>query len=234
MSEFRGNTLAQAVHLATRHYAHSRGLEHKLVFKKIDKQLRKFPFIERSKMGKTLFVGEGNFSFALSIAKRVTPVRGQFCATSLEPMSLTSHQTKKNIRALEQLGGQVKTGIDATRLSQHFYGRRFGLIVFQFPNIASRVPVYGQNANHWVVTRFLKNAIHHLSAEGDVAITTVDNPHYDGVFKMKEAARKAKYNAPDIFDFDPTDFAQYRHENTLGGVWALARQKSFATFVFRR
>lgn len=234
MTEFRGNTLAQAVHLATHQYAHSSRLEHKLLFKKIDKQSRRFPFIERVKAGNTLCVGEGNFSFALSIAKRAKPKQSQFCATSLEPMSLMSHQTKKNIRALEQLGGQIKTGIDATRLSQYFSGKKFDLIVFQFPNIASRIPIYGQSANHWLVTRFLRNAAHHLLAKGEIAITTVDNPHYEGVFKMKEAARKAQYNTPEIFNFNPTDFAQYRHENTLGGVSALERQQSFATFVFRR
>lgn len=234
MPEFHADSLTGAIHLATHCFRYSPALEKSLDFKKIEKQRQRYPFVERVRQRDVLLVGEGNFSFALSLVKRATPLKHRVYATSFTSVAKAPTRTRQNAEEIKRFGGQVQTGIDATKLSQYFSSKTFDIIIFQFPNIASRVPIYGQNPNHWLVTRFLRSALAHLRPAGEIAITTVDNPHYEGVFKMKEAARKVGLSAPDIFDFDPDDFPEYTHENTLGGTSAIQQQGSFATFVFKQ
>lgn len=135
-------------------------------------------------------------------------------------------------RKLLKLGCSVKTRVDATRLSDTIGKRQFRTIIFQFPNVASRDPRYGQNPNHVLVTRFLKNAQNHLKPGGLVVISTVDSPFYEGAFKMDEAARKAGFAAPVIYTFDPKDYTGYTHQKMANEESAANGHTAFATFVF--
>lgn len=233
MPEFRGATLQEVVHRATTGFRAPRGAEADLLFKKLDKSDRRYPFVRQARRGDMLLVGEGNFSFALSLARSAAPLRHRLVATTIEAEAALTEDAETNAHELVALGAEVGTRIDATRLSEHFSGPTFDLIAFQFPNAASRVALYGQNASHWLVTRFFRSAREHLRPSGEIVVSTVDNAYYEGVFKMAEAARKAGFPAPDILDFDPGDFPGYRHENTLGGTSALRDHRAFATFVFR-
>jgi len=71
-----------------------------------------------------------------------------------------------------------------------------------------------------------------LKQNGKIVMTIVDNPYYEGAFKLMDAAKKAGYMVSGIFDFVPTDFAGYSHENTIGDESALSDHCKFATFVF--
>jgi 25S rRNA (uracil2634-N3)-methyltransferase len=137
-----------------------------------------------------------------------------------------------NARKLLKLGCNIKTGVDATRRSDTIGKRQFRTIIFQFPNLASRDPRYGQNPNHDLVTRFLKNARNHLKPGGLVVISTVDSPFYEGAFKMDEAGRKAGFSAPAIYTFDPEDYPKYTRQNTANEESAADGHTAFATFVF--
>lgn len=137
-----------------------------------------------------------------------------------------------NACKLLTLGCSVKTGVDATRLSDTIGKRQFQTIIFQFPNVASRDPRYGQNPNHVLVTRFLKNARSHLKPDGLVIISTVDSPFYEGAFKMNEAARKVGFEAPSIYTFDPKAYSGYTHQNTANEESAADGHTAFATFGF--
>jgi len=61
--EFRGASLFDAVQQAVGRNAPA--VEHK----KLNKARQKFDFAARARLGRTLFVGEGNFSFALALAR---------------------------------------------------------------------------------------------------------------------------------------------------------------------
>lgn len=65
-----------------------------------------------------------------------------------------------------------------------------------------------------------------------VVISTVDSPFYEDAFKLNEAARKAGFTEPDIYDFQPSDFAGYTHQNTADEDSAIDDHGSFATFAF--
>jgi hypothetical protein len=144
----------------------------------------------------------------------------------------TVHSGYGNAQKLLKIGCQVKTSVDATQLSDTIGNRRFRTIIFQFPNVASRDPRYGQNPNHVLVTRFLKSAQDHLKSGGLVVISTVDSPFYEGAFKMDEAARKSGFAAPAIYTFAPNDYPGYTHQNTANEESAADGHTAFATFVF--
>lgn len=190
MYEFRGATLQEAVHQALRYPA--------LSTKKLAKVAAKFDFTARMPMGSVLFVGEGNLSFALTMSRKPRVPASSILATVYEAEEDLTDTAYDNARKLLKLGCSVKTGVDATRLSDTIGKRQFRTIIFQFPNVASRDPRYGQNPNHVLVTRFLKTARNHLKPGGLVIISTVDSPFYEGAFKMEEAARKAGFAAPAI------------------------------------
>jgi hypothetical protein len=224
MYEFRGATLQEAVQQALRYSA--------LSTKKLAKVAAKFDFTARMRMGSVLFVGEGNLSFALTMSRKPRVPTSSILATVYEAEEDLTDTAYDNARKLLKLGCSIKTRVDATRLTDAIGKRQFRTIIFQFPNVASRDPRYGQNPNHVLVTRFLKNAQNHLKLGGLVIVSTVDSPFYEGAFKMDEAARKAGFAAPAIYSFDPKDYPGYTHQNTANEESAADGYNAFATFVF--
>ena len=185
-------------------------------------------------MGSVLFAGEGNLSFALTMSRKPRVPTSSIMPTVYEVDGDLTDAAYENVRKLLNLGCIVSTGVDATRLSDTIGKRQFRTIIFQFPNVASRAPRYGQNPNHVLVTRFLKNTRNHLKPGGLVAISTADSPFYECAFKMDEAARKAGFSAPAINSFDPEDHSGYTHQNTANEGSAADGHNAFATFVFSR
>lgn len=224
MYESRGATLQEAIHQALRYPA--------LSTKKLAKVAAKFDFTARMSMGSVLFVGEGNLSFALTMSRKPYVPTSSILATVYETEEDLTDSAYDNARKLLKIGCDIKTGVDATQLSDTIGKRQFRTIIFQFPNVASRDPRYGQNPNHVLVTRFLKNARNHLKPGGLVVISTVDSPFYEGAFKIDEAAGKAGFAAAAIYTFDPKDYPGYTHQNTANEESAADGHNAFATFVF--
>lgn len=131
-----------------------------------------------------------------------------------------------------KLGAQIKTEVDATGMSKAIGQRLFRSIIFQFPNVASREALYGQNPNHVLVARFLKSSRTHPKSGGLVVISPVDSPFYEGAFKMDDAAKKAGFETLDIYTFNPKDYPAYSHQNTADEESAIDEHTAFATFVF--
>jgi hypothetical protein len=200
--------------------------------KKLAKVAAKFDFTARMRMGSVLFVGEGNLSFALTISRKPGVPTSSILATVCEAEEDLTDTAYEDARELLKLGCGVKTGVDATQLSDTIGKRQFRTIIFQFPNGASRDPRYGQIPNHVLVTRVLKNARNHLKPSGLVVTSPEDSPFYKGAFKMDEAARKAGFAAPAIYTFDPEDDPGYTHQNTANEESAVDGHTAFATFVF--
>ena len=236
--EFRGKNITEAVSRTIRAFgrpnhftsAISAGFDAKA----IQKQLLAFDFSELVHGGPVLFVGEGNLSFSHHLAKFAGLTRRNIVATVYENAESLSAAIRKIATSLRQLGARVIASADATDLAETFRKERFVGIVFQFPNVGSRTPFYGQNPNHVLATRYLKSAINFLTHDGVAIITTVDSPFYEGAFKIGKAATKAGYDLPRIFDFDPTDFPNYTHQNTANDESAIEQYDEFATWVCRR
>lgn len=205
---------------------------------KIDAQLLlfyktiSFNFIERVAQSNTLLVGEGNLSFALSLAQmdQVNPSR--LTASTFEPLTNLSDSTKNNAEALKSLNTRVLHAVDATMLSAVFGLEQFDTIIFQFPNVASREPVEGHNPNFILVRDFLISAALHLSNQGQVLISAVHNPYYLGAFHFEEAAKIAGFLPPENVPFEPEDFPGYSHTMTHEEESALENHDEFSTWIF--
>jgi len=202
-------------------------LKHKLT------EREPFDFVTAAKNGHTLLVGEGNLSFSLSLASRMGSTAAMLRATTYETQSNISDVAQHNAARLSKLGVAVLHGVDARRLEERFPVTRFKLVVFQFPNVASRRPLHARNPNHVLIRRFLRSARHVLAGNGRVAITVIDSPHYDGAFSMHEAAIWAGLSPPRIYPFRMGDYPSYMHSNTQDeNESALVKQDKLQTYVF--
>lgn len=189
-------------------------------------------FLSQIRQGNTLFVGEGNLSFALSLAKTPGITASNLVATTYEKNSELSKEAQQNSETLNQSGVSVINGVDATKLEQHFPHGKFDTIVFQFPNAGSREPEYGRNPNYILIRDFLKSVASCLAPNGIILITAVDSLHYQGAFQFEEAAEKAGYSILGSYPFDPESFPGYSHTNTNDDDSALEKHDEFKTWIF--
>lgn len=112
MYEFSGRTLSEAVSKAV--YGKplgefdARALQRPLHLKRIEKPSDHFPFQRKIISGSTLFVGEGNFSFSLGLAKHKQAEGFRIVSTSFEPEKELSDTAYRNAQKLVHLGARLK------------------------------------------------------------------------------------------------------------------------------
>lgn len=194
-----------------------------------------FDFVSAANDGPVLLVGEGNLSFAFSLALKMGSNATMLRATTCESRRNLSCIAQRNAHQLNKLGVGVLHGVDASRLEERFPVTRFKLVVFQFPNVASRKPIYGRNPNHVLIRCFLRSARNVLASSGRVAITVIDSPHRDGVFAMHDAAQSAGLSPPCIYHFRLSDHLGYDHSNTQNAnESAIIARDRLQTYVFGR
>lgn len=194
-----------------------------------------FDFPGKVKKGRSLLVGEGNLSFSRSLARIVGVAAKNMTSTTFQGEDDYTEAMRANARVLRRSGATVMSGVDATKLSKWFGRSKFDLLVFQFPNVGSRNPLYGRNPNHILVRRFLKSATEHLTGNGIVAISAVNSPHYDGAFDVDGAAERNEYEIPVAYPFYFSDYPGYTHVKTKDdGSSAVAEGDEFVTYVFHR
>lgn len=194
-----------------------------------------FDFLGHAKKGRVLFLGEGNFTFSLCLAMQAGNYAKNMTCSAFESRDFLSALANINIRKLKDRGARALYDVDATKLHQYFSQEIFDLIIFQFPNVASRIPVNGRNPNHVLIRKFLNSAAPHLSKSGKIAITVVNSPYYDGVFDMEGAAKVAGFKKPTAVPFYFDDYSGYTHVNTDDhNQSATDKESHFVTFVFSR
>ncbi len=193
-----------------------------------------FDFVTEIAGGKTLLVGEGNLSFALSLAEIPKIFPSQLVATTFEAKSNLSREAAANAKGLQSLGVTVLHGVNATKLAAALGSWKFDNIVFQFPHVGSREPVEGRNPNFILVRDFLKSAARQLQPSGKVLISAVDSPHYHGAFQFDEAAEAAGFKTPASYPFELSVFSGYEHTMTNEDESAIDHHRKFRTWVFRR
>ena len=194
-----------------------------------------FDFPAKVKSGRILLVGEGNLSFSLALARLDDMAAQNMTSTTFQSVAEYSETTIKNASALRRIGATVISGVDARNLSNWFGRSKFDSIVFQFPNVGSRNPLYGRNPNHVLIRRFLKSAAEHLAGNGIVAISVVNSPHYDGAFDVDGAAERNEYEIPVAYPFYFSDYPGYSHVKTKDdGSSAVGEGDEFVTYVFHK
>ncbi|KAJ8754828.1 hypothetical protein K2173_015340 [Erythroxylum novogranatense] len=121
-----------------------------------------------------LLVGEGDFSFSLSLAVSFGS-GSNIVATSRDTLGALIKKYKKvesNLETLKYLGASVLHGVDATQMQRHESLRmhKFDRIVFNFPHAG----FHGREDNPGVIEMhrnllrgFFSNAIHMLEMDGE-------------------------------------------------------------------
>lgn len=194
---------------------------------------KEFNFIETIEQGKTLFVGEGNFSFSLVIAENV---KNQYniVATTIENQDEISDFTAENITQLNKIGATVLYKIDATKLENYFRSNSFENIIFQFPNAGSREPINGRNPNFVLLNNFLKSAKLVLSQNGKAIISVVDSHYYEGIFQIEETFKNSGFSNIKCYDFNILHFENYTHQMTNRNESAIDKNDKLVTIVFEK
>lgn len=190
-------------------------------------------FIGQITQGHTLLVGEGNLSFAVSLAKHPQIFPTRLIATTFEANDKLLPKTIENAQTLKAKGVTVLHGVDATDLSNTFGSWLFDTIIFQFPHVGSREPVDGRNPNFILMRDFLSSAFYQLSHNGKVLVSAANTSHYRGAFQFEEAAEWAGFQSPEVYPFDPTQFPEYEHTMTHQCGSALENHDTLSTWVFR-
>ncbi|XAR65774.1 hypothetical protein NMG60_11010016 [Bertholletia excelsa] len=144
-----------------------------------------------------LLVGEGDFSFSLCLARAFASARNMV-ATSLDTQQELVKKYSNgigNVRELEEMGCVVLCGLDATKMSQHFFLRtqRFDRIVYNFPHVGFIYPEANGcqiKLNKRLVKGFLANAKVLLRKEGgEIHITHKDGDPYSRWDLVKKAEK---------------------------------------------
>lgn len=104
---------------------------------------------------------------------------------------------------------------------------------FSISKCSKSTPVFRRNPNHVLLRCFLRSAAAILRPDGQIAISVIDSPHYDGAFAMAEAARWAGICEPTVHPFDMADHPGYQHVNTQGDeASAVDAGDQLQTYVF--
>lgn len=192
--------------------------------------LKELDLLKEVEIGDTLLVGEGNFSFALSIASSKNLSANNLIATCFEREGETTEETKKNIKNLKDLSIRVLFNVDCTKLANRF-NLRFNRVIFNFPHTASREGYYNKTENRYLLKNFLKSAINVLKPNGKVIISIVDTPYYKGSFGLEDLNLK-EYREPITYKFNPSRYKGYKHTMTHKDENALEKYESFISLAF--
>ncbi|KAE9591546.1 hypothetical protein Lalb_Chr20g0119631 [Lupinus albus] len=172
---------------------------------------------------KILLVGEGDFSFSLSLATAFGT------AHNLVATSLDSHENigKKysngisNVRELEEMGCLVLYGVDAKEMSNHFFlkTQRFDRIVYNFPHVGFLYPENSHcqiQLNKRLVKGFLSNAKVLLRKEGgEIHITHKEGDPYNK-WDMVKMAEKRGLVLMQVVPFFKDDYPGYDNKRAHG------------------
>ncbi|CAH8306147.1 unnamed protein product [Eruca vesicaria subsp. sativa] len=119
-----------------------------------------------SSMQKMLLVGEGEFSFSLSLAKAFASV-AKITAVSLDVrvgLGRQYNNGKGNVEELERLGCTVVHGVNVHTMTSDFRLSRYDRIVFDFPHAGKHKDV---------VRGFIESAREMVNESGEIYFTNM-------------------------------------------------------------
>ncbi|KAL8462088.1 hypothetical protein ACS0TY_032436 [Phlomoides rotata] len=169
-----------------------------------------------------LVVGEGDFSFAASLATAFRDA-SNMVATSLDSQEMLGikHPTAAhNLALLQQTGCTVMHGVDACTMSKRRFFKRtkFDRIVFNFPHAGLETfehDTYQISLHQEVVSGFLKNAYKMVRDEGEVHITHKTAYPYSE-WNIEELAEEEGFVLKDKAYFTKWDYPGYHNKKGYG------------------
>ncbi|KAK0598297.1 hypothetical protein LWI29_033441 [Acer saccharum] len=155
-----------------------------------------------------LLVGEGDFSFSLSLARAFG---------SAHNMAASSIDTQE----LEERGCKVLYGVDAKEMSQHFFlkTQKFDRIIYNFPHVG--FPFHENSycqiqLNKGLVKGFLKNAKVMLKeGKGAIHVSHKEGDPYDK-WELVNKAEKIGLIIHQVVPFCKQDYPGYHNKRAQG------------------
>lgn len=193
---------------------------------------KKFDFASNINKGSALLVGEGNLSFALSLAAKASKPYN-IIATTYELSHNLDYLGRKNKKELESLGAKVLHEVDATKLHLHFQNQQFHSIIFQFPHTSKQDYIEDKNPNFELLRNFLISAKQRAHPNGSIIVSYVDSNYYNSLFNFQKLKEELNFNSIEKYEFDPSDFPKYKHRMTNSSESGIIGHNKFATMVFR-
>ncbi|KAI9261154.1 hypothetical protein BY458DRAFT_515973 [Sporodiniella umbellata] len=171
---------------------------------------------------KILLIGEGNFSFASSIAENYLSGGAEgmtaTCFDSEETLYQKYEEAKDNVELIREFGGTVMFDVDGTDLPKEIRKGKYTKIIFNFPHSGAGIKDQDRNviANQKLLNGFFKASIPLLTDEGEIQITLKTCKPYN-LWAVKSLAKTTgKLASKGIRPFHPEDYPGYEHRRTLG------------------
>ncbi|XP_008211400.1 mitochondrial ribosome-associated GTPase 2 isoform X2 [Nasonia vitripennis] len=187
---------------------------------------------------KVLLVGEGNFSFAVTLVKHNLNVR--LIATCYEKD--VNETGKKNIDILKSHGIHVLVGVDATKFEEHkiLSSQSFDIVVFNFPHVGGKMRI---EKNRELLRQFFISVKSVLHKDGKVLMSLCDGQggtpadtsrrQWNDSWQVTEMAAHGSFVLLAIEPFDSSLFKTY----TVTGYRSLEKKfntEGSLTHVFKR
>ncbi|XVE80614.1 hypothetical protein DITRI_Ditri14bG0153400 [Diplodiscus trichospermus] len=169
-----------------------------------------------------LLVGEGDFSFSLSLANAFGSA-SNICASSLDSYDVLIKkykQAKSNLENLRKLGASLLHGVDATKMKFHadLGKRKFDRIIFNFPHAG----FWGKEDNaHMIemhkklVRGFFRNARGMLRANGEIHVNHKNSAPFCH-WNLKELASESSLALIQRVNFNKEDYPGYQNKRGDG------------------
>jgi 25S rRNA (uracil2634-N3)-methyltransferase len=191
-----------------------------------------------------LILGEGNFSFARSLTELLGSAVNM-TATSLdsaEECASKYDDAFPHIEVIQQRGGTVLQGIDATKVHTYksLQNQAFDRIIFNFPHAGRGIKDQERNiaVNRELLSGFFLSASNKLNKDGEIHVTLKTGLPYSK-WNVVACASMHDLVLKETRVFDPRDYPGYAHRRTSGFKRGLSldnnkelTKQNCRTFVF--
>ncbi|XP_039000590.1 heavy metal-associated isoprenylated plant protein 41-like [Hibiscus syriacus] len=170
-----------------------------------------------------LLVGEGDFSFSLSLANAFASA-SNICATSLDSYDdLKKYKNAaSNLEKLSRLGATLLHRVNVATMKLHpvLANRKFDRIIFNFPHAGFKgkednPDMIGYRKHRDLVQHFFWNARRMLRVDGEIHVNHKTGPPYC-LWNLKELADASFLALIQCVDFNIEDYPGYRNKRGDG------------------
>jgi len=186
-----------------------------------------------------LLVGEANFSFTLSLSRKVKEPQILYasCFETFTDLEAKYGDAKLNRKKLEENGAHVYHNVDACKLHENTKCWptliKFDGIVFNFPHVGGGSTEEAKEKNQTMVRNFLTSAEPLLSKKGSIFITLRDSVFYKS-WNIPQIAKEVGLRFLDKVSFEQEEFLEYQAVRTHPAQREAPKIGNAVTYVMKK